>query len=211
MSSLAITPSSRYCTLICLSVIIFIYFSTRWNDAVVSMHVVADLVELLAPIEPVGMLMVSLIVADILLLLRVYALYYGSWLVMIYLGSLIVCQIVVDSVLFTFPGNGPLPVPGISSINLPAFNGCIFDPSPRLGHWPTAVLVLELVYDLSIFSLIIVKTWREVSMNALGHRGLARLIIRDGTLYFLVIFPMIFIWAIMNLFAPPVLKELNAV
>ncbi|KAF8573668.1 hypothetical protein K439DRAFT_1665716 [Ramaria rubella] len=208
---------SRYYTLICLSVIVFINFSTRWNDAV-SMHIVTDLVGListsscikLSPIEPVSV-MVALIVTDILLLLRVYAYYYGSWLVMIYLGSLIVCQTVVNCVLFTFPGDGPLPVPGIPPISLPTFNGCVFSPSPRFGYWPTAVLALELVYDLSIFSLIIVKTWREVSMNALGHRGLARLIIRDGTLYFVVICPMIFIWAIMNLFAPPVLKELNAI
>ncbi|KAF8582236.1 hypothetical protein K439DRAFT_1635452 [Ramaria rubella] len=157
----------------------------------------------LASIEPLGLLTIALLIADTLLLLRVYALYHRSKRVGIYLGTLILCQVVVDCVLLTFPGGGPLDLP---AIDLPVFNGCLFIPSARLGRWPTLVLLLEILYDTSIFSLIIVKTWREVSLSTLERRGIAHLLVKDGAF---VIFSMIGIWTFMNLFSPISLKDLN--
>ncbi|KAF8591829.1 hypothetical protein K439DRAFT_1626340 [Ramaria rubella] len=161
----------------------------------------------MAPIQPLGLLTVALIVSGTLLLLRIYAIYNRSVIVLGYLGALIASQVAVSIYLFTFPGSTVLPLP---PINTPAFHGCLYIPSPRLGLWASSVLVLELVYDVSVFCLIAIKAWKAMSFNTLGLHGLMYLLIKDGAMYFLVIFSFILLWFMMDMLAPEGLKCINA-
>ena len=75
-----------------------------------------------------------------------------------------------------------------SSKRLYVFDVCISN-YPQLSHRRYAsvsVLVLELVYDLSIFGLIISSISKTTSFNILQTRGMImHIIVRDGSMYFL--------------------------
>ena len=82
-------------------------------------------------------------------------------------------------------------------------SGCLFLPSERLyafkiysylrwfqlsysGKGYVSVIALELVYDISIFGLIILKLLKGMSFKTLKEQGgIMHIIVRDGILYFL--------------------------
>ncbi|KAF8525009.1 hypothetical protein JB92DRAFT_3109197 [Gautieria morchelliformis] len=119
------------------------------------------------------------------------------------------CICVVQSTfVYAFPGHGPLPAP---PIDVPAFQGCLYLPSPRLKDGAYTPFILELTFDVSIIGLIMAKSWKDRSLNGLMEQGgILRIIVKDGIIYFLVIFSTMFIWLCMVLFAPPGLKLVNS-
>ncbi|KAF8489755.1 hypothetical protein JB92DRAFT_2835992 [Gautieria morchelliformis] len=123
-------------------------------------------------------------------------------------ASVIAIQFSLGVVLFTFLGSGPLPLPPIDH---PVFQACLFTPSPRIGNGPLAPIVLELMYDVSVVGLIMAKSWKDRSLNGMmGRGGILRSIVKDGVIYFLVIFSTMFTLLCMSLFAPGLLKLINA-
>ncbi|KAF8524977.1 hypothetical protein JB92DRAFT_2877849 [Gautieria morchelliformis] len=188
---------TRYYVPICLSVIISA-LTTKWGEAVC--HVpIGSFCKTVGPLEP-AFLTVIVIASSILLLLRVYALYNRNKWILGYLSSVILIQFAVCIFVFTFPGRGPLPVP---PIDIAVFQGCLFLPSASLKSGALAPIILELTYDVSIVGLIIAKSWKDRSLNGLRDRGgIFRIIVRDGIIYFLVIFSTMLIWLCVGLFAP---------
>ncbi|KAF8532322.1 hypothetical protein JB92DRAFT_1313531 [Gautieria morchelliformis] len=204
---------TRYYVPICLSVITSA-LTTKWSEAVCLVPI-GSLCFLLCfsckavgPLEPVGFLTVVVTSSSILLLLRVYALYNRNKWILGYLSSVIVIHFSLSIFFFTFPGGGPFPMP---PIDLPVFQGCLYLPSPRTKNGPLAPIALELIYDASIVVLIVAKSWKDRSLSGLGNRsGILRNIVKDGIIYFLVIFSTMFTWLCLGLFAPLGLKLVNA-
>ncbi|KAF8524978.1 hypothetical protein JB92DRAFT_1351070 [Gautieria morchelliformis] len=143
---------------------------------------------------------VVLIASSILLLLRVYALYNRNKWILGYLSSAILIQFAVCILISAFSGHGLLPRP---SVDLPVFQGCLYPPPARLKNGTLVPVILELAYDVSIIGLIIAKSWKDRSLNGLRDRGgILRIIVKDGIIYFLVIFSTMFTWLCLGLFAP---------
>ncbi|KAF8525008.1 hypothetical protein JB92DRAFT_3140432 [Gautieria morchelliformis] len=188
---------TRYFVPICMSVITAVV-TTKWGETVC---------KTLGPLE-LAVFTVIGTASSILLLLRVYALYNHNKWTLGYLSSVIVIQLVVSTFVYAFPGHGPLPAP---PIDVPAFQGCLYLPSPRLKDGAYIPFILELTYDVSIIGLIVAKSWKDRALNGLRDQGgILRIIVKDGIIYFLVIFSTMFIWLCMVLFAPPGLKLVNS-
>ncbi|KAF8494520.1 hypothetical protein JB92DRAFT_3126870 [Gautieria morchelliformis] len=138
----------------------------------------------------------------------VYALYNRNKWILGYLSSIVAIQSAGSICVSTFPGRGPLLMP---PIDIAAFQGCFFLASARLKNGEYVATILELMYGASIVGLIMAKGWKDRSLNGLRDRGgILRVIVKDGIIYFLVIFSTMFIWLCVGLFAPLGLKFVNA-
>ncbi|KAF8526718.1 hypothetical protein JB92DRAFT_2870876 [Gautieria morchelliformis] len=189
---------------ICLSVITAAA-TTKWGDAVCLVPI-GSFCKTVGDLE-LAFFTVVLIASSILLLLRVYAFYNRSKWILCYLSSVILIQFVVCTLLSGFSDHGLLPMP---PIDIPVFQGCLYPPPPRLKSGTLAPVVVEIAYDVSIIGLIMAKGWKDRSLNGLRDRGgILRIIVKDGIVYFLVIFSTTFIWLCMGLFAPMELKFVN--
>ncbi|KAF8525015.1 hypothetical protein JB92DRAFT_2878574 [Gautieria morchelliformis] len=177
----------------------FLFFVTRYFVPISLSVITSGTCKTVGPLEP-AFLTVIVIASSILLLLRVYALYNCNKWILGYLSSIIAIQFAASICVSTFPGRGPLPMP---PIDLPVFQGCFFLPSARLKSGAYAPVVLELIYDVSIVALIMANSWKDRSLNGLRDRGgILRVIVKDGIIYFLVIFSTMFIWLCVGIFAP---------
>ncbi|KAF8516978.1 hypothetical protein JB92DRAFT_2907582 [Gautieria morchelliformis] len=168
----------------------FLFFVTRYFVPICLSVITAGTCKIVGPVEP-GFWTVIVIASGILLLLRVYALYSRNKWTLGYLSSVIVIQFAVSIFVFTFRGHGRK----FRQIDLPVFQGCLFLPSASLNNGALAPVILELMYDVSIVALIIAKSCEDRSLNGLRDRGaILRIIVKDGIIYFLVIFFTILIW-----------------
>ncbi|KAF8526755.1 hypothetical protein JB92DRAFT_2871559 [Gautieria morchelliformis] len=195
---------TRYFVPICLSAITAAA-TTKWGDAVCLVPI-GSFCKTVGPLELAFFTVVG-IASGILLLLRVYALYNRNKWILCYLGLVILTQFAVCILISAFSDRGLLPMP---PIDLPVFQGCLYPPPSRLKKLTLAPVILELTYDVSIIGLIMAKGWKDRSLNGLrGRGGILRIIVKDGTIYFLVIFSTMFIWLCVKLFAPVGLKFVN--
>ncbi|KAF8524993.1 hypothetical protein JB92DRAFT_2878067 [Gautieria morchelliformis] len=170
----------------------FLFYVTRYYVPI-SLSVITAVVTTKWDEAP-AFLIVVVIASNILLLLRVYALYNRSKWIFGYLSSVIVIQFAVATLVSAFSDES-LPVP---PIDIAVFQ----------EYTP---LILELTLDVSIVALIIAKSWKDRSLNGLRDQGvILRIVVKDGIIYFLVIFSTMFIRLCMGLFAPPALKVVNA-
>ncbi|KAF8992611.1 hypothetical protein BDQ17DRAFT_1369325 [Cyathus striatus] len=113
-------------------------------------------------------------VAELIMILRVYALYLGNKYVLVFLLSVLVGQIIVMAWSVHFGIRVPLP---------PGFPGCVLTGS---SSWMTGLWAAPVCTDTCIFLLTV---WRAVKYRKNhGISGTMQIIIRDGTIYFLVIF-----------------------
>ncbi|KAF8526754.1 hypothetical protein JB92DRAFT_2871455 [Gautieria morchelliformis] len=188
---------TRYFVPICLSVITAAA-TTKWGEAVCLVPI-GSFCKTVGPLE-LAFFTVVLIASSILLLLRVYALYNRNKWILGYLSSVILIQFAVCILLSALSDHGLLPMP---PIDIPVFQGCLYPPPVRLKNGTLAPVIVEIAYDVSIIGLIMAKGWKDRSLNGLRDRGgILRIIVKDGIIYFLVIFSTMFIWLCMGLFAP---------
>ncbi|KAF8524991.1 hypothetical protein JB92DRAFT_2878012 [Gautieria morchelliformis] len=196
---------TRYFFPICLSVIAAAA-TTKWGEAVCLVSS-GSFCKTVGPLQFAIFTVVGT-ASSILLLLRVYALYNRNKWILGYLSLVILIQFAVSILLSAFSDHGLLPMP---PIDLPVFQGCLLPPPVRLKNGEFAPIILELTYDVSIIGLIIAKSWKDRSLNGLRDRGgILRIIVRDGIIYFLVIFSTMFSWLCVGIFAPIGLKFVNA-
>ncbi|GLB39350.1 hypothetical protein LshimejAT787_0605120 [Lyophyllum shimeji] len=135
-------------------------------------------------------------VCELIMILRVYALYGRSIPILASLLFLWVCQIVISSV-------------GLSSgfaLDLPpGFIGCIF--SSTSPTFPS-LWVAPLVTDTLIFALTLLRTRRYVAWS--GTNLTLEVFMRDGAMYFLVIFIANLANTLLYFLAPADLKAIGA-
>ncbi|CAA7263896.1 unnamed protein product [Cyclocybe aegerita] len=131
----------------------------------------------------------------LLMILRVYALYHRSNTLLVLLLSIWVAQLVTSVVGISTAGALQLP-PG------PMFVGCILTATSK---WLAVNWAGPLILDGAIFFLTLWRT-REY-LRSSDKIPLLQILVRDGTLYFLVIFLVNLSNAFLYFFAPNNLKS----
>ncbi|KAG9125704.1 hypothetical protein FRC07_006533 [Ceratobasidium sp. 392] len=131
--------------------------------------------------------------------LRVHALWQSKW-VLGYLCSL--CAIQVAMWGYVLANSEPVSYPIIDGI----FHGCILTGRPEFGNKWQMWLFAYVVFDSSVFALVLAKTLRYSQET---HSPLIKTLRNDGTAYFIVIFTVNVVWLVMTFEAAEPLKNIN--
>ncbi|KAF5388915.1 hypothetical protein D9757_005094 [Collybiopsis confluens] len=134
-------------------------------------------------------------VAELLLILRVYALYLGNKYILLFLLLVLVAQIVFCAWGLHFGKRVPLP---------DGFPGCVLTGS---SQWFATFWAVPLITDSCIFLLTL---WRTVRMRNLTRDRTMQVILRDGIVYFTVIFSANLMNTLIYFLAPEDLKAVGA-
>jgi len=138
------------------------------------------------------------------LMLRTYALYHGNKYIFAILVPFYFVSVAVES--WAIAGGAPVPVhPG-------AFSGCILTGRAGTGDRIAALWMSQLVFATLVFVLTTTRILRLKRQGHLGTRSnsIAELMLRDGTLYFFVIFFVNLLNVLTYVFAPTDLQAVNA-
>ncbi|KAF8603086.1 hypothetical protein BDV93DRAFT_556997 [Ceratobasidium sp. AG-I] len=117
-----------------------------------------------------------------------------------YLLSLGVIQVAMWGYVLT--NSGPVAYPSIDGI----FHGCILTGKESFGNKWQMWLFAYVVFDSSVFALVIAKTLRYSRET---HSPLIKTLRNDGTAYFTVIFTVNVVWLVMTFRATETLKNIN--
>lgn len=113
----------------------------------------------------------------VILILRVYAIYNRARWVLILLSAIFLGEIAV--MLWSVPGGSPAVLP-------PGWVGCLPSKKPGTGNRLSAMFMAALVFDSSVFLLTLSRSIYLRFKNSTV--GLIQLIVRDGIIYFFIIF-----------------------
>jgi len=116
------------------------------------------------------------VIADLILIMRVYALYFANKKVLAFLLTLLVFQVAFIGVGLHF--GMPVPLPD-------GWPGCVLTGS---NQWITALWIAPLVTDGCIFALTLYKTITHTKQY--GQLSTIQIIRRDGIMYFAIIFSL---------------------
>ncbi|KAJ3509774.1 hypothetical protein NLJ89_g5040 [Agrocybe chaxingu] len=137
-------------------------------------------------------------VCEVIMILRVYALYGRSNKILAFLGLLWLLQLVISL-------KGVSTGVAVQLPPFPPFVGCILT-GPN--NWFSVVWVGPLVTDTAIFVLMLWRIRRYI--RSTESIPLLHIFVRDGLIYFLVIFLMNFMNALLFFLAPEDLKPIGA-
>jgi len=137
------------------------------------------------------------------LILRTYALYHRNNWVLAILFPFYLASFAVES--WAVAGGAPIPLH-------PGFNGCILSGKPGGGDRIAGLWISQLVFPTAIFVLTTGRILRLKSKGVINTAtdSIAGLMLRDGTLYFFVIFFINLLNVVTYLIAPPDLQAVNA-
>ncbi|EJC98459.1 uncharacterized protein FOMMEDRAFT_171079 [Fomitiporia mediterranea MF3/22] len=144
---------------------------------------------------------IALEVAALMMLLRVWALYKGQNLVIASVILLLALETAIHAWLMTHSE----PVP--HDYNLP-LRPCTMIFDPGLGGWPSLSAWLPLIYDTYVTVLTLYKCMPRVRSSSATY--IFRVLMRDGLLYYSVIFLVNLVLAFMIVFAQPPIKNITA-
>ncbi|CEL53679.1 hypothetical protein RSOLAG1IB_06534 [Rhizoctonia solani AG-1 IB] len=138
-------------------------------------------------------------ITNLMMTLRVHALWQNRW-VLGYLLSLCVIQVAMWGYVLNY--SEPVSYPNIDVI----FHGCILTGKPSFGNQWQMWLFAYVVFDSSVFALVLAKTLRYSRET---HSPLVKTLRNDGTAYFVVIFTVNVVWLVMTFHATETLKNIN--
>ncbi|KAF8686408.1 hypothetical protein RHS04_00108 [Rhizoctonia solani] len=138
-------------------------------------------------------------ITNLMMTLRVHALWQNKW-VLGYLLSLCVIQVAMWGYVLNY--SEPVSYPNIDVI----FHGCILTGKPSFGNQWQMWLFAYVVFDSSVFALVLAKTLRYSRET---HSPLVKTLRNDGTAYFIVIFTVNVVWLVMTFHATETLKNIN--
>lgn len=142
-------------------------------------------------------------VASLMMLVRVRAIYDGEPYVMFILWSLYSFMFGVNVWLLTTAG--PVKHIGISGCSM------LFGQRVHIsGAWISATAWTPLCFDTAVIVFVILRTWRTLRVKATRHSKIIRVLIRDGIMYYSVIFVINFVLAVMIVRAPDGIKNICA-
>ncbi|EJC99568.1 uncharacterized protein FOMMEDRAFT_159982 [Fomitiporia mediterranea MF3/22] len=132
--------------------------------------------------------------------LRVYALYGRDWKVFLLLVPTFVVEMVIEA--WAVAGGVPVPIP-------PGQVGCILTGKPNQGDRFAAFWIGQLIFPSVIFLL---TTGRVLVMKQQGtiKGGITMLLLRDGVMYFAMIFTVNLANVLTYVIAPPDIQAINA-
>ncbi|KAH8114784.1 hypothetical protein DFH11DRAFT_188049 [Phellopilus nigrolimitatus] len=143
---------------------------------------------------------ISNISTGLTLSLRVYALYSRAWWIFLIIIPFFIVEIVIES--WAVAGGVPVPIPEGQV-------GCILTGKPTQGDRFAAFWIGQLIFPSLIFVMTIVRVFilrRQGSVNG----GIIVLMLRDGVLYFLVIFFVNLANVLTYVIGPPDIQAINA-
>ncbi|KLO07758.1 hypothetical protein SCHPADRAFT_945004 [Schizopora paradoxa] len=160
-----------------------------------------------APLQIFGEGIPLTIFTDLVIGLRVYALYKRNVYIGIGLILYIVVEFAISFWIYSIPSIHPVTLPGPPSINqIPALHICLGSASSTLTNLESAAyLFLQAAYDSIVFGLLLFKTV-SIYLKERNSEGVHALIAKHGLLYYAIVFTMYFTWAMMTIFSPPGLK-----
>ncbi|CAE6456192.1 unnamed protein product [Rhizoctonia solani] len=138
-------------------------------------------------------------ITNLMMTLRVHALWQSKW-VLGYLLSLCIIQVAMWAYVLNF--SEPVAYPNIDVI----FHGCILTGKPSFGNKWQMWLFAYVIFDSSVFALVLAKTLRYSRET---HSPLIKTLRNDGTAYFVVIFTVNVVWLVMTFHASETLKNIN--
>lgn len=148
---------------------------------------------------PVAMGPIISAATGVILILRVYAIYRSSKWILILTVPVYLAELAVMG--WSIPAGSPASLP-------PGFIGCVPSEKPGTGRRLSALYAAALAFDATIFLLTFARAiYMRFTKSTIP---LAQLIIRDGTLYFLVIFIVNLVNVCLLTLAPADLSAINA-
>jgi len=189
---------NRYYALCDFTLLMFVEFSTAMDLAKCKKYV---------PFQPLGEGIPLTFFPDIVIGLRVYALYGRNKFIAAALTTYLTAELGVALWLYLTPSLQPVTLPGPPEVfNIPILHLCIATTSPKLGNLQAAAFqFMQTIYDSVVFGLIVFKTAKD-AFGARSGDGVRALMARHGILYYAVVFSANFTWAMMILLSPPGLK-----
>ncbi|KAJ6492996.1 hypothetical protein C8R45DRAFT_825175, partial [Mycena sanguinolenta] len=144
--------------------------------------------------------------AEIVLLLRIYALTNKNKYVTALLASVILAQCIIVFYAMSLPGtNGALVLPNVP---IDSFRVCILFSRPQMD---TAYLCLAIAFDCIVVAITLATTTaKHASRRTTRSWSILQTIRWDGALYFCVILSGNVVWMALALDARPGLKFMNA-
>ncbi|KZT36228.1 hypothetical protein SISSUDRAFT_1050162 [Sistotremastrum suecicum HHB10207 ss-3] len=188
---------NRYYTIFALTVVTVGFFSPLLTPSV-------SMCARYAQFIPFGVSIPLLLIPGLLMTLRIWALYERNKFVLIYLLGLLVSQVALCFWIYSSPGHQALIFP---DVDIEPFHLCIEIGPPQLGLLTSLYQWTETLFDVSVFTLTMLRTIKWSRADRQGT--LLQRIVRDGALYFAVIFTTNLVWVLMIMFAPPGLKYIN--
>jgi len=189
---------NRYYALCDFTLLVFVEFSTAMDLSKCKRYV---------PFQPLGQGIPLTFFPDLVIGLRVYALYNRNKVIAVLLATYLTAELGVALWLYLTPSLSPVQLPGPPEVfNIPVLHLCIATASPKLGNLRSAAFqFMQTIYDSVVFSLIVYKTAKDAFGS---HRasGVRALMARHGILYYAVVFSANFTWAMMILLSPVGLK-----
>ncbi|KAJ7844169.1 hypothetical protein B0H13DRAFT_2096947 [Mycena leptocephala] len=185
---------NRYCPMAWCIITLFAYVSPLWNLEICNRFAIVEWLQTLLIVVP----------AEMVLLLRVFALTNKNKYLFGFLFSIIVVECIVVIYAMSLPGtNNALPLPHVP---IESFRVCILYSDPRMD---TAYLSTSIAFDCIVFAITVACT----AVNKATQRtrsSLLQTIRWDGTLYFCVILSGNVVWMALAINGRPGLKLMNA-
>ncbi|KAK0495714.1 hypothetical protein EDD18DRAFT_1463532 [Armillaria luteobubalina] len=153
----------------------------------------------LAPFDGIFTL-VTVLVAEAMLIIRVYALHERSKIVLALHGAIWLVQTCLMS--FVLAHSGPVVIP-TTAITF----GCVLVADPSIGSLLIMWTIPSLVFDTATFLLLVAGIWRRSRRH---ECSILTLIARDGILYFVAIVASNTLWTVTGLVLPSDLKNVWA-
>ncbi|EJD08172.1 uncharacterized protein FOMMEDRAFT_16640 [Fomitiporia mediterranea MF3/22] len=155
---------------------------------------------------PIAGGIVLTIVPNMLVALRVYALYQKNRVVQIFLAIYLVSELGIALWIYLTPGHHPLELPPLYQ-NHKVLYLCTEDTADSLGRWrPSTFQLMQVVYDVIVLILVFFKTkWPRESRH-----GIFDIIFNQGVIYFICVFSANLVWVLMILVGPETLKYIAA-
>jgi len=165
-----------------------------------------------APALPLGEGLTFSVLSNMVIGLRVYALYGRNKYMGAGIATYIVAQLGLGLWIYTTPSllPGPLPPPlNNSDFTIPALHLCFAIASVKLSLFQVASFqFMQTAYDSIAFGLIVFKTFKSAfEVGPQGRDSIRTLIVKHGLVYYVIVFTMNFTWAMMIIFAPLNLKN----
>ncbi|KAI5123840.1 hypothetical protein M0805_009132 [Coniferiporia weirii] len=144
-------------------------------------------------------------VPNIVLALRVYAIYQRKRIVAVTLVVYLLAELGVALWLYCTPGSHPLILPSVVQNNI-TFHICIDAVADKLGNLRAAAFqLMQAIYDTGVFLSIIFRVIADSRRPRYGQ-DLQSVIASHSVIYYAALFSANFTWAMMILFAQPGLK-----
>ncbi|KAH9952499.1 hypothetical protein BC827DRAFT_1254119 [Russula dissimulans] len=175
---------NRYLIVFSFMVNLWAYFRTSWS------------------LEVRSMTMIGISIADMMMFMRIRALYPRLWSIQVFVLSVFLTFVGVNSWLLSH--GVPVPHPAY-----PLVDSCTMIIDPKIpGPLASSSAWLPLLYDTIVVSLTVIRTASSVISK--NPSQMFRVLLREGLLYYSVIFAITLILTLMINFAPPSIRNITA-